>query len=54
MQLQLKGSGDGLDIRLQVKWKSLIALIMAFPLVLGAVARAVPEITRLGSLLGLW
>jgi hypothetical protein len=54
MQLQLKGNGEGLDIRLQVKWKSLIALLMALPLVFGAIAKIAPEIIRIGSTMGLW
>jgi hypothetical protein len=60
VEFNFKGSGDGFDIRLKVKWLSLVAFCKAALWTVITLAGlvvtklAVPEIARLGTLLGWW
>jgi len=48
MEFHFSGDGDGINVRLKVKWLSLVALVKA----LVATAIAAPEVVRLLEQLG--
>lgn len=49
MQLHINGDGDGFELRLLFRWRSLRALLVAVGALLAA-----PVVTRLGGMLGWW
>ena len=52
MQIQFKGNGSGLDIRLKVTWAVLVTFIIGTSAVITALLDVMPKITQLGSLIG--
>jgi hypothetical protein len=49
MHFQFKGDGDGIHIRLELKWRVIGAMIAAI-----TALAATPGIHRIGTLLGWW